>query len=179
MKKTLSFAMAAAAYFYASPAQALPCDGRGSNWNGTVQIGAAFYNFELRAAKLRTRQPVEFLSATNLGRREAVARARVTVSLIGRSICCPPGCGHALRLPVQPQWNLCGARCDQRATLSRIGHRNMRRADRRLAGGDPIKSSIKREIEYETRNIKMGKRCIVGHSFCSAGQRCLTFTASF
>jgi len=98
MKKTLVFALAAAAYFYASPAQALPCDSRGSSWNGSVQIGAAYYSFELRR---QTCAPASlwnfYLRPTSGGGKPS--QGQVVVSLNGRAITVRPVAGTPTGCP--------------------------------------------------------------------------------
>jgi hypothetical protein len=99
MKKHLTVAAAIAAYSWASPAQALPCDDRGSNWNGTVQIGAAYYNFELRRQSCAPSSLWNFyLRPTSGG--GAASQGQVTVGLTGSSISVTPVSGTASGCPL-------------------------------------------------------------------------------
>lgn len=101
MKKRYFLAAAIASYFVATPAQALPCDSRGSNWSGTVQMGAAYYNFELRRQTCAPGSLWNFyLRPTSGG--GAPSQGQVTVSLVGRNITVrpvggtPTGCPFSL-----------------------------------------------------------------------------------
>ena len=89
MKKRYYLGAAIASCFLSTPAFALPCDARGSNWSGTAQIGAAFYNFELRRQTCATASLWNFyLRPTSGG--GAASQGQVTVNLVGRNISVQP-----------------------------------------------------------------------------------------
>ncbi|MCB2085917.1 MAG: hypothetical protein H6920_06230 [Sphingomonadaceae bacterium] len=99
MKKLFSLLAVLVLYGWATPASALPCDDRGSNWAGTVQIGAAYYNFELRR---QTCDPGSFwnfyLTPTSGG--GAPSQGQVTVSLIGSTLTVTPVAGTPTGCPL-------------------------------------------------------------------------------
>lgn len=99
MKKRYLLVAALSTYFLSTPAQALPCDARGSNWQGSVQIGAAYYNFELRR---QTCAPTSlwnfYLRPTSGG--GAPSQGQVIVTLNGRSINVSPVAGTATGCPL-------------------------------------------------------------------------------
>ncbi|MEP2990294.1 MAG: hypothetical protein ABJN65_15030 [Parasphingorhabdus sp.] len=99
MKKRYLIAVALSTYFIATPAQALPCDSRGSNWQGSVQIGAAYYNIELRRQTCAAGSLWNFyLRPTSGG--GAASQGQVTVSLSGRSLNVSPVPGTATGCPI-------------------------------------------------------------------------------
>lgn len=98
MKKNLAVAAAIAVYCWPSPAQALPCDSRGSNWSGTVQIGAAYYNFDLRRQTCAPGSLWNFyLRPTSGG---APSQGQVTVGLNGSAIAVSPVPGTPTGCPL-------------------------------------------------------------------------------
>lgn len=99
MKKRFLIAAAIGSYFVSAPAMALPCDARGSNWQGSVQIGAAYYNFELRRLSCASASLWNFyLRPTSGG--GAPSQGQVTVTLSGRSITVLPVGGTATGCPL-------------------------------------------------------------------------------
>lgn len=98
MKKRYLALAALSTYFITTPAQALPCDSRGSNWSGSMQVGAAFYNFELRRQTCAPGSLWNFYVRPTSGG-GAPSQGQVTVSLIGRAITVSPVAGTATGCP--------------------------------------------------------------------------------
>ncbi len=86
-------------FLFAAPAQALPCDNRGSNWQGFVQIGEASYNLELRRQSCSARSLWNFYLRPISGG-GAPSQGQVTVALSGRSISVSPVVGTSTGCPI-------------------------------------------------------------------------------
>lgn len=104
MKNLISTAIigATALISAASSAYALPCDNRGSNWQGQIQIGSAFWNFELRRLTCAPASPWNYyMRNIHTGANMA---GQTTVTQSGRSLSVIPFTGAATGCSLNGTW---------------------------------------------------------------------------
>lgn len=88
--------------FVNSSAQALPCDDRGSNWQGQIQIGSSFWGFELRRLTCAPTSPWNYYMANR--RTGARMAGQATVAMSGRSLIVTPFTGAATGCTLNGTW---------------------------------------------------------------------------
>lgn len=100
MRKRYFLGAAIAGFFVSTPAFALPCDNRGSNWNGTAQVGATHYNFEFRRQSCAPASMWNFyLRSRSTGAVVSQGQVMVNLDLSSRAISVTPVPGTATGCP--------------------------------------------------------------------------------
>ena len=82
-------------------AQALPCDDRGSNWQGRIDIGPKIWGFELRRQTCAGTSPWNYYLWTAQGER---LQGQATVTMNGRSLTVSPYNGGAAGCALNGTW---------------------------------------------------------------------------
>tara|TARA_R110002126_G_scaffold291569_3_gene453830 strand:- start:4683 stop:5129 length:447 start_codon:yes stop_codon:yes gene_type:complete len=82
-------------------AHALPCDNRGSNWQGRIDIGPKIWGFELRRQTCAATSPWNYYLWTARGER---FQGQATVTMNGRSLLVSPYNGGAAGCALSGTW---------------------------------------------------------------------------
>ena len=82
-------------------AHALPCDNRGSNWQGRIDIGPKIWGFELRRQTCAGTSPWNYYLWTAQGER---VQGQATVVMNGRSLTVTPYNGGAAGCQLNGTW---------------------------------------------------------------------------
>jgi len=82
-------------------AHALPCDDRGSNWQGRIDIGPKIWGFELRRQTCAATSPWNYYLWTAQGER---LQGQATVTKNGRSLIVSPYNGGAAGCSLNGTW---------------------------------------------------------------------------